>query len=176
MSEALRKTVSNDSLGTPKKFTLYEQNGIKITLTLPSPVALNLNSQEFYPPEADRTTILAPVLENNSGMAVKSASFSIKLNNVIENDNTVANVRWWSVDEAQGLQSMEFTCGQIDDKGNGSGTAKTPGYSRIRWATMANTARQNQTFTVSNVNVLLTFNSSADTTTGANDGPIIRVG
>lgn len=175
MSEALKKaTVSNDSLGTLKKFTLYKQNGIEISLTLPTPVSLNLNSQEFYPPETDQTTILAPVLENTSGIALKSASFSIKLNNVKENDNTIANVRWWSVGEADGLQSMEFTCGRIDDKGNGSGTAKTSGYSRIRWATMANNARQHQTFTVSNV--LLTFDQSADTTTGANDGPIIRVG
>ncbi|MBC2659830.1 hypothetical protein H7A76_30735 [Pseudomonas sp. MSSRFD41] len=174
MSEALKKTVSNDSLGALKNFTLYNQNGIKITLTLPTPVTLNLNSQEFYPPEADQTTIVAPVLENTSGISLKSATFTIKLNNVIENDNTVANVRWWNVDEAEGLQAMEFTCGRIDDQGKGSGTAKTPGYARIRWGTMANTARQHQTFTVSNIS--LTFNPSADTTTGANDGPVIRVG
>ncbi len=166
------KVISNDSLGQVQTYTLFNQSGILITLDLPSPVTLNLNSHEFYPPELDLSTKVAPVLKNTSGLDLKSATFTIQLNDVKEDDNTIANVRWWSTKQADGLQSMVFTCGPIDNGGNNSGAAKTSGYARVRWATMANTARKNQTFTVSDVS--LTFNSSI--TTGATDGPIVRVG
>jgi len=73
---------------------------------------------------------------------LKSATFTIQVNDVKEDDNTIANVRWWNTNQADGQQSMAFTCGPIDNGGSDSGAAKTSGYSRIRWATMANTARK----------------------------------
>ncbi|MGE8098948.1 hypothetical protein [Pseudomonas fluorescens] len=174
MSEALKGKISNDTLGQVQTYTLFNQNGILITLDLPSPVTLNLNSQEYYPPLTDLSTKVVPVLRNTSGLDLKSATFTIQVNDVKEDDNTLANVRWWNVNQADGHQSMVFTCGPIDNGDHSSGTATTSGYSRIRWATMANTGRKNETFTVSDVS--LTFKSTSPVTTGATDGPVIRVG
>ncbi|WLG92198.1 hypothetical protein [Pseudomonas cucumis] len=169
MSEALKEKISNDSLGTVQTYTLFNQNGIQITLDLPSPVQLNLNTQEFYP--LNTPPVVAPVLHNKSGLDLKSATFTIQLNDVVDS-NPIANVRWWNNNLADGKQAMVFTCGQINNQTKGTGTATIPGYSQIRWATMANNGRSNETFTVTDVS--FTFNSSV--TTGATDGPIVRVG
>ncbi|MGX1184750.1 hypothetical protein AB7M29_002429 [Pseudomonas sp. F-14 TE3623] len=174
MSEALKEKISNDIFGPVQTYTLFNQSGILITLDVPSPVMLNLNSQDYYPPLTDLSTKVVPVVKNTSGLDLKSATFTIQLNDVKEDDNTIANVRWWSTGQAQGLQSMVFTCGPIDNGTQDSGTATTSGYARIRWATMANTGRKNETFTVSDVS--LTFKAASSITTGATDGPIVRVG
>src|SRR5471032_2688280 len=105
MSEALKEKISNDALGLVQKYTLFNQNDILITLDLPSPVTLNLNSQEYYPPLLDLSTKITPVLKNTSGLDLKSATFTIQLNDVKEDDNTIANVRWWSTSQADGQQS-----------------------------------------------------------------------
>ncbi|MBK5415389.1 hypothetical protein [Pseudomonas sp. TH31] len=171
MSEALKEKVSNANLGQVQTYLLFNQSGIRITLDLPSPVTLSLNQQEFYPLLTDLSPKLAPVLHNKSGLDLKSATFTIQLNDV-KDRNTIANVRWWNDNLADGKESMVFTCGQILNQSEGTGTAATSGYSRIRWATMANNGRNNETFTVSDV--LLTFKSTS--TTDATDGPIISVG
>ncbi|WP_338525430.1 hypothetical protein NUH87_07380 [Pseudomonas batumici] len=111
-------------------------------------------------------------MHNQSGLDLKSATFTIQLNDVKEDSNTIVNARWWNNNLADGKQSMVFTCGQIDNQTAGKGIATTSGYSQMRWATMANTGRGQETFTVSDVS--LTFKSTSSITTGA--GPIIRVG
>lgn len=172
MSEALKEKISHD--WTVQTYTLFKQNGILITLDLPSPVALVLNTPQYYPPEANPYPKVVPVLFNLSGLDLQSATFTIQLNDVKEDANTIVNTRWWNDNLADGQQSMVFTCGQIANKSAGKGIATTSGYEQIRWATMANTGYSHQTFTVSDVS--LTFKSTSSVTTGATDGPVIRIG
>ncbi|PAU55169.1 hypothetical protein [Pseudomonas sp. PICF141] len=174
MSEALKEKISNDSLGKVQTYTLFSQNGILITLDLPSPVALILNNPEYYPPEANPTPKVVPVLTNQSGLDLQSATFTIQVNDVKEDTNTIVNTRWWNDSQGIGQQSMVFTCGQIANKSAGKGVAATSGYEQVRWATMTNNGYGHQTFTVSDVS--LTFKSTSSVTTGATDGPIVRIG
>jgi hypothetical protein len=174
MSEALKEKISNDAV-TVQPYILFNQNGILITLALPSPVSLVLNNPQYYPPEANPSPKVVPLLTNQSGLDLQSATFTIQVNDVQEDGNTIVNTRWWNDSLADGQQSIVFTCGPIANQAPpGKGIAAISGYEQIRWATMANNGKGHQTFSVSDVS--LTFKSTSSVTTGKTDGPIVRIG
>ncbi|WLG86610.1 hypothetical protein PSH97_08850 [Pseudomonas cucumis] len=175
MSEALKEKVSEKYHGAVKPFTLFDQNGIQITLNLPGIWQLNPNSQEYYPPLGSSQTN-APVLVNNSGFDIQSATFTVTLNNAVDTNstNTIANVQW-SDGSAHGKQIMEFTCGPVSHKNQVMSTPKD-GYSQVRLATTANNGRGQSTFLNGVSLISLTFGPvSADPKTPVN-GPIVQVG
>jgi len=153
MSEALKEKVSEEYQGPVKTYVLFDQNDIQITLSLPGNLQFNQNSQELYPPLSSQSPSVAPVLVNNSKFDIESATFIVTLQDVLDR-NTIANVLWWNLEEADGQAIMEFTCGPVSKKlpnSEAESVTSKPtekGYSRIRWATMSNNGKGQSNFLI----------------------------
>ncbi|MDR6960515.1 hypothetical protein J2W43_004520 [Pseudomonas brassicacearum] len=171
MSEALKNKVTEEYQSAAKPYTLFNQNGIQIILNLPGALQLSPNSQDYYPPlESPETN--APILINNTGFDILSATFIVTLQDVIDTGNklnTIASVQWW--DKEKGQQVMEFTCGEVDNKNQVMSTPKD-GFSRVRWATMANNGRGQSTLLNDVSLVSLTFRPAL----APINGPIVQIG
>lgn len=148
-------------------FTLFDQSGIRITLNLPAALQINQNRQELF------TT--APVLHNNTGLSIVSASFVIKLDDVIDgSSNVIANVRWWNANTFDGEQTMTFTCGAVAPDASGTCAPTSHGYSQVRWGTTVSSGRGTETFTHTLSLVSLTFGPLLSNKVP--NGPIVQIG
>ncbi|WP_085577659.1 MULTISPECIES: hypothetical protein [unclassified Pseudomonas] len=176
MSQALKEQASEKYQGQVKTFTIFKQNGISLTLDLPGTLQFNQNSQEIYPPLSGSVLSVAPVLVNETGFDIVSATFSVVLNDVLDATNVIANVRWWNMDLLEGQQTMEFVCGPVSNGNKVTSTPSTIGYSRIRWATMANNGHGTASFSNSVSLVSLTFGPIKLDPSKTSPGPIVQIG
>ena len=150
-----------------KDFTLYDANGIKITLNLPEVVQINQYRPELF--------TSAPVLHNNSAFHIASASFVINFDNVQDySGNFIAYVRWWDNSIYDGQQRMTFTCGVVEPSETGTCSPSSPGYSQVRWSTSASSARGVTPLGFSLDLVSLTIGPIPST--WPSDGPIVQIG
>ncbi|NWD04118.1 hypothetical protein [Pseudomonas gingeri] len=161
--------ISNKDQTPAKTFTLFNQNGIKITLDLPGALQINQNRQELY--------TSAPILHNSTIFPIKSAKFTIRLDDVRDaSSNVIANVRWWNPSIFNGEQTMEFNVEAIQPNETGKCTPASSGYSQVRWATSVSSGRAQETFTNTLNLVSLIYGPLPSNTTNQADGPIIQIG
>ncbi|WP_028682513.1 hypothetical protein [Pseudomonas chlororaphis] len=149
-----------------KVFTIFEQNGISIELTLPS--ALSFGKGESFPYAAKLA------LKNATQFTVTSAEFKVTLNSVYDKDSKtllLANVGWkgpGALDQAQ--QEMSFTIdAAVLANTSGPCSPKTPGFSNVQWIATMNNGTGTENFTTSLTSVQLTSDSETKT------GPIVAV-
>ncbi|CAD5201173.1 hypothetical protein [Pseudomonas sp. FEN] len=177
MNQATQEKISILAQQAVVPFTLFDQNGIKITLNLPKALQINQNNQETYPPKPTPGEG-APMLHNNTIFPIKSATFSIKLEDVIDgSSNVIASVRWWSDEIFDGKQTMEFTVENIRPGEVGICSPTSSGYNQVRWATSVSSGRGVETFTNTLNLVSLIFGPLQPNGPGGNPtGPIVQIG
>ncbi|WP_192564758.1 hypothetical protein [Pseudomonas gozinkensis] len=177
MNQAIQEKTSILLQQTAIPFTLFNQNDIQITLNLPKALQINRDGQEVYPPKPTPGEG-APMLHNNTKFPIKSAKFTIKLEDVIDgSSNVIANVRWWSDEIFDGKQTMEFIVEDIRPGEVGICSPTTAGYNQVRWATSVSSGRGMETFTNKLDLVSLTFGPiEANGPSGNPTGPIIQIG
>jgi hypothetical protein len=146
----------------PISFTLFDQNGIRITLDLPGALQLNQNTPELF--------TCAPILHNDTTSPIESATFTIELDDVTDfSKKVIANVRWWNSQIYDGLQTVEFTCGAVKPGETGTCIPNSSGYSQVRWAPSASIGRGTETFT-------LTYEPFSPKTPVGSSGPLVQIG
>lgn len=171
MSGLAKETLSNLGVSPrTKQVTLFDQDGIKITLELPVKVQIKLNDQEYY--------TCAPVLHNNTLFPIESAEFIVKLNNVRSTGgakNEIANVQWWDPINFDGNSSMTFKCHSVKPKDKRTCTPDVPDSSQIRWSSTVSNGDGRQTLnnTLSLVSLIC---KPADPNSEIDDGPEIIIG
>ncbi|MDI2589891.1 hypothetical protein POF45_00405 [Pseudomonas sp. 681] len=127
----LAKKAPNLSQGAATPFTLFEQNGISITLALPSILKLNLGRDEEY--------ITAPILKNDSPYTVISAAFRISLSSVSNAaKDVIATVQWLDSDSLETKDVMSFTCGSVPAGKVLQCEPATKGYKKVQWKSTMN--------------------------------------
>ncbi|MGA3827330.1 hypothetical protein [Pseudomonas chlororaphis] len=127
----LAKKVSNLKQGGVIPFTLFDLDGISITLDLPNIFKLKLGEED------DCSAV--PMLTNNSPYTVMSATFSITLDESVFNPGKeeIATVQWLNSDSLAQVSSMRFTCGQALVGQKIQCVPETKGYNEIQFkATM----------------------------------------
>ncbi|WP_223537997.1 hypothetical protein [Pseudomonas sp. GL-B-16] len=150
-------------------FTLFIQNGISITLDLPGALQINQNRQELF--------TAAPILHNDTTFPIESATFTIKLEDVIDaSTNVIANVRWWNNQIFDGKQTMEFTCKAVLPGKTGPGIPASSGYSQVRWSTSVSSGRGTETFSNTLSLVSLTYGPFPPNAPTGPTGPIVQIG
>lgn len=168
MSESAQQSSQQLAQAPSKTFTLFDQNGIQLTLDLPAALQINQNRGELF--------TSSPVLHNSTNFPIESATFTIVLEDVIDaSSNVIANVRWWNNDIFDGKKSMEFTCRAIQPGGKGTATPSSSGYSQVRWHTSVSSGRGIETFTNTVNLVTLTFGPFPPSPASQN-GPIVQIG
>lgn len=151
---------------------------IKITLDLPSALMLNKDQQEYYPTREDSSKVAAPILINNSGYEIQLATFSITLNDLRPSNNIIANVQWFKMGKPL-LQTLKFTCKDVKNANSVQCTiadTEHAGYSRIRWATMANNGEGTTTLSCNVSPITLIFSPAASDQGKPVSGPYLQIG
>nr|BFD42489.1 hypothetical protein FFPRI1PSEUD_39880 [Pseudomonas sp. FFPRI_1] len=180
MSEALKGKPSVDYQEGVETFTIFEMKelNINITLDLPSALMLNKDEQEYYPRREDNSKVAAPVLTNNSGYDIQSATFSVRLYDLRPSNNVIANVQWFKVGKPL-LQTLTFTCKDVKNGKQAQCTiadTEHAGYSRIRWATMANNGEGTTTLSCNVSPITLIFSPAASDQDKLVSGPYLQIG
>ncbi|AYH46723.1 hypothetical protein B6N31_02810 [Dickeya fangzhongdai] len=152
---------------SPKDFTLFEQDGILITLKLPKALQINQNRQESY--------TSAPMLYNKSSFHIKSATFTVELQDVIDaSSNAIASVRWWDADTFNGVKSMKFSCKDIKPGETIVCKPDDSAYTQVRWNATVSSGRGAGKFTSTVSLVELDYGPLKPN--DSNDGPTVQIG
>ncbi|MHB2247743.1 MULTISPECIES: hypothetical protein [Pseudomonas] len=177
MNQAIQEKTATLLQQPAVAFTLFDQNGVQITLNLPSALQINQNGQEYYPPNPTPGEG-APVLHNNTIFPIESATFTVELLDVIDaSSNVIANVRWWNNKIFDGKKSMEFTVKKVLPGEVGICVPSEAGYNQVRWATSVSSGRGTETFKNTLNIVTLTFGPLQPNGPGGNPtGPIVQIG
>ncbi|MGY1446915.1 hypothetical protein [Pseudomonas chlororaphis] len=126
------KKVSQLDQGSATTFTLFTQNDILITLDLPSVLELGLDMVEVYPKETN--AVAAPIFKNNTPYTVISASFTIKLGSVLNDQKQeIAKAQWQNPGNLKQQESMSFTCKNVPSGQEIQCEPDTDGYTKVRW-------------------------------------------
>ncbi|AZE48271.1 hypothetical protein C4K04_2598 [Pseudomonas chlororaphis] len=143
-----------------KIFTIFDQSGISIDLTLPGALSLSKGGNSQY------TATLT--LKNDTKFTVTSAQFKVTLNNVYDNNKSLllANVGWKGSEVLpQAVQEMSFILdAAVLANGSGSCSPKVTGFSNVQWLATMNNGLGTENFTTSLTSVQLT--SDPDTENG----------
>lgn len=169
MSQSTQEKSQQLDQAPAQTFTLFTQNGIRITLDLPAALQINQNRQELFSS--------APILHNDTTFPIESATFTIKLEDVIDaSSNVIANVRWWNNQVFEGKQIMEFTCKAVKPGGTDTCIPASSGYSQVRWSTSVSSGRGTETFTNTLSLVSLTYGPFPPNHPTGPTGPIVQIG
>ncbi|UWF49678.1 hypothetical protein NYP20_01560 [Pseudomonas sp. N3-W] len=173
MSELTKEKISNKAQQPAKPFTLFDQSNIEITLTLPSALQMNQDRGEIYPSQGE----VVPTFHNKTAFPVKSAKFTITLPDVTDgSSNVIANVRWWKDATYEGLQTMEFTCGEVSAGGTSQCIASIPGYPQIRWHSTVSSGHGTEIFKNNVSFVSLIYGPFTPSLPTGTPGPVVQIG
>ncbi|WP_397443978.1 hypothetical protein [Pseudomonas chlororaphis] len=170
MSELAKKKNSNLDQDSPTAFTLFDQNDISVTLELPAALSLTKNERTDYPANLKLT--------NKTKFTITSATFSMTLDDVVDDTNSrvlLANVSWKGAKVTDPLKNtMNFIWDTpIPPDETADGRPDTPGYSKVQWVATTNNGQGTETFTNNLTLVSLTFGPSGPIVTGP--GPTVIV-
>lgn len=138
-------------------------------MDLPGALQINQNRQELFP--------TAPILHNDTEFPIESATFTKKMEDVIDlSSNVIANVRWWNDQIFDGKQTMEFTCKVVKPGDKGTCIPTSSGYFQVRWSTSVSSGRGTETFTNTLNLVSLTYGPFPPNAPTGPSGPIVQIG
>lgn len=159
--------ISQREQSTPQHFILLDQDGIQITLELPKALQINQNRQELF------TT--APVFHNNSDFQIKSATFTVELQDVIDaSSNAIASVRWWNPNTFDGQKKMTFSCEGVKPGETVNCIPSKSEYTQVRWNATVSSGRGVGKFASTLSLVELKYESTD--WVESKDGPTVQIG
>ncbi|CAH0177248.1 hypothetical protein SRABI123_01348 [Pseudomonas sp. Bi123] len=163
MSDLASEKISNLEQDPAEAFTIFEQSGISIELTLPGALSLSKGGNSLY-----AATV---TLKNDTEFTVTSAEFKVTLNNVY--DNNSKNMQLATVGFKgpgvmdQPKQEMSFTLdAAVLANGSGNCSPKVTGCSNVQWLASMNNGQGTENFTTSLTSVQLTLISDPETKNG----------